>query len=115
MNLPITWATVRLRDARAGRIVTFSTTDHAGLFEFPTVEPGSYVVELLDKESRVLAASEILNPNAGDFLATVIRIPSQIPAAAGFAHPTALLVTATAAAAGVLATIVVGDDVSPRR
>src|SRR5580765_568633 len=40
-------ATVRLRDARIGQIIETQTTDQSGLFGFRTVDPGSYVVEIL--------------------------------------------------------------------
>src|SRR5512134_4103123 len=47
---------VRLRDARYGRIVSEQLTDKAGVFLFRRVDPGTYVVELIDAEHMVLAA-----------------------------------------------------------
>ena len=58
-NKPIAEARVRLRNARTGRIVGMTTTDHAGLFEFHSVEPGSYIVELVTSRDDVLAASDL--------------------------------------------------------
>src|SRR5260221_5157206 len=45
---------VRLRDARAGRIIDATITDQAGLFVFRAVEPGSYIVELVGADQTVL-------------------------------------------------------------
>src|SRR5262245_19262373 len=61
-NGPLANAGVRLRDARSGRIVDTQYTDESGLFAFPNVEPGSYIVELMaEDQTTVLAASQILN------------------------------------------------------
>jgi hypothetical protein len=109
---------VRLRDARAGRIVQTGITDRTGLFVFRGVEPGSYIVELVGKDQSVLAASVLLDVNAGDTVSAIVRLPFRIQPFAGvLGHTTmsALLVTATAAATGVLAAQVAGEPVSPRR
>ncbi|HEY7284727.1 MAG TPA: carboxypeptidase-like regulatory domain-containing protein [Vicinamibacterales bacterium] len=115
---PLAEARVRLRNARNGRIVATAITDHAGLFEFHNVEPGSYVVELVTSRDDVLATSDILHPNGGDILSCIVKLPYQIPPAGGVLghlNAAAIAVTATAAAAGLLATQVTGQDVSPRR
>jgi hypothetical protein len=39
------------------------------------VDPGTYIVELLSRDRTVLAASEILNVNAGDAVSAVVRTP----------------------------------------
>jgi hypothetical protein len=117
-NAPLVDAVVRLRDCRNGRIVDTTRTDQAGLFVFRPVEPGSYVVELVGAEQRVLAASELLNVNAYETLSAIVRLPAGIEPYAGvLGHKTmsAILVIATAAATGVLAAQVSGDPVSPRR
>lgn len=118
-NNPLTEARVRLRNARTGRIVGVRTTDHAGLFEFANVEPGSYIVELVTSRDEVLAASDMLNPNGGDLLSTIVKLPYEIPTGGllffGAMSASALAITASAAAAGVLATVTTSRDVSPRR
>ena len=109
---------VRLRDARTGRIVAVTRTDKSGLFTFRPVDPGSYIVELVGDDQRVLAAGEILNVNAGDATSAVVKLPFRLQPYAGVLGHTAasaMLVTATAAATGVLATRVTGEPVSPRR
>src|SRR3954467_7922406 len=47
-------ATVRLRDARFGRILGAQLTDHSGLFTFKGLDPGSYIVEMMGNEDTVL-------------------------------------------------------------
>src|SRR5262245_4681635 len=70
-NAPLVDSVVRLRDARSGRITASLRTDKAGLFSFDRVEPGSYIVELVGSDQHVLAASQILNVNAGDAISAV--------------------------------------------
>jgi hypothetical protein len=109
---------VRLRDARFGRIVNTTLSDQSGLFAFRTIDPGSYIVELVAQdESSVLAASQILNVNAGDVVSAVVKLPFRIPPFAGLlgnSIPSAAAVTTQAAASGVLATTVT-QEVSPAR
>jgi hypothetical protein len=107
---------VRLRDARAGHILQSVVTDKAGLFIFQGLEPGSYVVEVLGPDYNVVAASQILNVNAGDTLSAVVKLPFRIrPYSGVLGHSTAsaALIIATAAASGVLATQIAGQAVSP--
>jgi hypothetical protein len=109
---------VRLRNARTGHIVDSTRTDKAGLFEFRGVEPGSYIVELVGDDRSILAASQILNVNAGDVVSAVVKLPFRISpfeSVLGHSAASAAIVAATAAASGVLATQVAGSDVSPRR
>jgi hypothetical protein len=66
---------VRLRDARFGRIVDSQYTDQSGIFTFKSVDPGSYIVELLANNETILAASQLLNVNAGETVSTVVKLP----------------------------------------
>ena len=96
---------VRLRDARAGRIIGMQRTDKSGLFEFRTVDPGSYIVELLGAADAVVAASQLINVNAGEAVSAVVKLPFRLPPFGGlFGHTTAqaIAITAAAAATGVL-------------
>lgn len=97
---------VRLRDARLGRIVDSQTTDRSGLFAFHAVDPGTYVVELVGDDQTVLAASQVLNVNAGDVASAIVRLPYKVPPFGGLlghSAARAATVAAAAAAAGVLA------------
>jgi len=112
-NLPN--VVVRLRDARFGRIVDTEFTDKSGLFTFRTLDPGSYIVELMGNNSSVLAASQILNIEAGEIVSAIVQLPLLAPAvgAAGSSTvATAAAIVTEAAATGVVA-VIATDPVSP--
>jgi hypothetical protein len=106
-------ATVRLRDARNGRIIDSQLTDKSGLFAFRGVEPGSYVVEVMSQDqSTVLTASQILNVNAGDAISAVVKLPFRIPPFAGVlgSTPTSAAAIATQAATSGIVAVTAGGD-----
>jgi hypothetical protein len=108
---------VRLRDAGVGRIVRTQLTDEDGLFRFKPVDPGSYIVELLQNEVVVLAASALVHVNAGEVAQTIVRKPrplTPLESVIRSADAHADAVVAAAAASGILTSRVPGDDVSPR-
>lgn len=108
---------VRLRDARYGRILDTEITDKAGLFGFRPVDPGTYVVELIGKDQRVLAASELLSGGGGQTVLAIVKLPFRPSPLGGiFGHTVqqALAVMSAAAASGVLVTNVTGVDASAR-
>jgi len=114
-NAPLAEAVVRLRDARYGRIVDEQPTDAAGLFEFVPIDPGTYVIELLDHDRTVAAASALLNVQAGQSVAAVVKLPwrpKENGGLLGHSLASALAVTSAAAASGVLARTVTGKPVS---
>lgn len=92
-------ATVRLRDARFGRILETLLSDGSGVYAFHPVDPGVYVVEVVGDDQRVLAASQLLSVNVGDTVSTSVRLPER-----DFTGRNAAIVAAAAAAAGVLTT-----------
>lgn len=108
---------VRLRDARFGRIIDTQLTDQSGLFTFKALDPGSYIVEMMSADQSVLAASQVLNINAGEAASAVVKLPFRIPPFAGVlgntTPSTAAAVTAEAAASSVLAVTTVGDPTCP--
>lgn len=104
-------AMVRLRDARLGRIVDTQITDKSGLFAFRAVDPGSYIVEIISENQQIIAASQLLNVNAGEAISAVVK-PFRIPPFAGVlghSAPQAATVTSAAATSGVLTTVVAGE------
>jgi PDZ domain-containing secreted protein len=110
---------VRLRDARFGRIVDTQMTDQSGLFAFKSIDPGSYVVEIVANDQSILAASQLLNVNAGEAVSAVVKLPFRIPPFAGIlgsstSTPTAAVV-ATEAAASAVAAVVPTIPISPNQ
>jgi hypothetical protein len=107
---------VRLRDTRNGRLVDAQATDESGTFTFRSVDPGSYIIELLGGDQSIQATSALLAVDAGAIVYAVVRLPSRPDALAGvFSHGVARAsaIAAAAAAAGVLA-VQSTTDVSPR-
>lgn len=108
---------VRLRDARFGGIVESQVTDKAGMFSFRSLDPGTYVVELVAADRAVLAASQLLSAGAGEVLLAVVKLPVRIPELGGLLGHTAqqaTAVTSAAAASGIMSTSVTGVDASAR-
>jgi hypothetical protein len=94
---------VRLRDARFGRIIDSQLTDQSGLFAFRTLDPGSYIVEIMGADSSsILAASQILNVNAGDIVSAVVKLPFRLPPFAGILGGSAASTATPAAAAAIV-------------
>ena len=104
-NGPLNDMMVRLRDARFGRIVGSQTTDKSGLFEFTSIEPGAYIVEVMANDQSVLAASQLLNVNSGEAVSAVVKLPFRIPPFAGImgrtGMPLAAAIAIEAAASGI--------------
>ena len=109
---------VRLRDARFGRIVDTQLTDKSGLFTFRSLDPGTYIIEIVGRDQSILAASQLLSVNAGELVSAVVKLPFRIPPLSGVLGQTvgqAATVTSAAAASGVLTTQIAGAPVSPRQ
>jgi len=116
-NSPVPNSPVRLRDTRRGRIVAQLVTDKAGAFVFESIDPGSYVVELVGRDGYVLAASEMVSLGPGETLNVIVKLPGLKPEAAGMLgtrSAAAASVLAAAAATGVLARTTTGQPISPR-
>jgi hypothetical protein len=112
-------AVVRLRDARFGRIVDTQLTDKSGLFTFKGIDPGSYIVEIMGtNDQTIMAASQILNVDAGEAVSAIVKLPFRIPPFAGLmgssSTPSATVV-ATQAVVSSVAAIVPTIPVSPVR
>ena len=117
-NSPMANTVIRLRDARLGRVVDSVKTDKLGAFEFGSIDPGSYVVEMMTPANdAVVAATPIINVGSGEAVSAVLKMPFRIPPLGGIlghSLPSALAITSAAAAAGVLAKSVVGAPATDR-
>ena len=106
-NNPLRAAIVRLRNATTGRIFPTRLTDRTGLCVFSGIDAGTYVVELMGDDQTMLAATQIINVNAGEEMNVIVRLPFKIPPLGGLlgsSIPSATAVIALAAATGVAAT-----------
>ena len=71
---------VRLRDVRYGRVVNTLMTDKQGAFVFKGVDPGNYVVEVMNPANNaVMASSQMLNVTTGEALQALVKMPFRIP------------------------------------
>ncbi len=117
-NSPMANTPIRLRNARLGRVIDSVKTDRFGAFEFRSLEPGSYVAEMMNPTNdAVLAATPIVNVNSGQSVSVLLKLSQRTASTAavfGSSAATALLVTSAAAAAAVLATSVAGDPATDR-
>ncbi|HEY6506917.1 MAG TPA: SdrD B-like domain-containing protein [Vicinamibacterales bacterium] len=114
---PVKGARVRVRDL-GGRVLGTTTTDDTGAFSFVLDEAGTYYVELVDDEGRVLAVEDVgeatVSVGPGYTSTTILRLPAQ-QAAAGVWGTTAKMLLGAAAAAGIAAFAVSGQPASPER
>jgi hypothetical protein len=111
-------ATVRLRDARFGRIVDTQYTDHSGMFTFSTLDPGSYIVEIVANDQSILAASQLLNVHGGEAVSAIVKLPFRIPPFAsvmGTATTQAAAGVALEAAATGITALVPTAPISPNQ
>lgn len=102
-NSPIPKARVRLRNTHSGRVEANTLTGEEGQFTFNLVEGGSYVVELLGDGDRVIAVGQSFHVEAGETVATFVRLPPRRPRFAGFFTNAAVAAIAAAASVGVTA------------
>jgi len=102
-NTPVPQARLRLRDVTTGQIVQTTEGNDAGRFTFLKVQPGSYVVELVDRRGSVLALGQMFGLGPLETVTTLIRLAASSSWYSGFFGNAALAALATAAALGVAA------------
>lgn len=102
-NTPIPFARVRLRNGSTGRIESHAAANEMGQFAFQDVESGSYVIELVTDDGRVLTVGHTFSVAPGETVATFVRLGTRVPWFTGFFTNAAAAVASGAAAAGVTA------------
>ena len=109
-NSPIPNARVRLRNVHTGRIEAAAVANERGQFAFTSIEGGTYAIELVSEDGRVLALGHTFTAAPGETVATFVRLANKVPwfkaifgAGDGFFSNAAALVAASAAATGVTA------------
>jgi hypothetical protein len=109
-DTPVSNARLRLRSVGSGEVVMRTEADPAGRFTFVPVEPGVYIVELVDDDASVLGVSQMFGVGADETVATFIRLGTRVPWYSGFFTNAAAAALAAAASLGVTA---VGDGGQP--
>jgi hypothetical protein len=113
-------ATVQLRNLATGTVSSTTTSSSTGVFSFAAVNPGNYVVEVLNAAGQAVGTTASISVAAGAALTGVAVSATAAAVAAGAAGiagaGTIAAVTAAAAAAGVVGVVARGQgDASPSR
>jgi hypothetical protein len=111
---PLPQARIRLRNIQTGRGVAVAVTNSDGRFRFDLVEPGSYVVELLSANDKVIAVGDLFGVSADMQSITFVRLSAKSPWFAGFFGNAAAAAIAAASTIGVTATGSNGRPASPQ-
>ena len=108
-------ATVRLRNLEINDVEQVLVANELGEFTFAAQPNVPYVVEITDDAGRVVAVGDVIMANAGEVAATVVALPSRLPALAGAFTNTASSVISAATAAGLSLVDPAQPKVSPTR
>jgi hypothetical protein len=109
-DTPVPGARLRLRNVVTGKLATAAVADEAGQFTFPSVESGSYLIELVTETGKILAIGHTFAVAPGETVATFVRIGTKVPWFTGFFGNAASAIASTAASAGVTA---IAPDAKP--
>ena len=69
---PVEYPRVRIRDLQDGRVVASTTGTVLGEFSFTGLSGGSYLIELVDDDDRVLAVGQVLTLMPGETVSTSV-------------------------------------------
>lgn len=121
---PLPNTTVQIRDLKTGNRIKSTVSDAKGIYTFEGLQPGTYVVEIVNASGRVVGMSA---PFAlGDSPSVTVPVVSVGPGAAaaggksgfgvlGMGPVTSLAVVGAASAAAVTAVVSTRPDASPSR
>lgn len=102
-NSPIPGARVQLRNVISGKVEATTVADQAGQFTFTRIEGGSYVVELIGENGKILTVGHAFVIAPGETVATFVRLGTKVPWSTGLFSNAASAVASTAASQGITA------------
>jgi hypothetical protein len=102
-NTPIPGARLNLRNLTSGKVESTTVADATGQFTFPRIEGGSYLVELVGENGKILTVGHAFVIAPGETIATFVRLGIKVPWYSGFFSSAASAVASTAAAQGITA------------
>jgi len=114
-SAPIPHARVRLRNVTSSRIAAVAQANEAGQFTFANIEPGIYLVELVNENAAVLAVGHVFTIAQGETVATFVRLGTRVPWFSGFFGNAAAAVASSAASQGITALAPIGRPASAGR
>jgi len=113
--------TVPVRNLYTGQLAGSTTSNAVGGFNFAGLNPGSYIVEVVNHAGAIVGSSAVVTVTAGATAIVTVTAASAAGAQAGGAAAgsgvrTAVIITTIAAAAGIVAAIAIANnDSSPSR
>lgn len=113
-NSPFPGPKVRLRNLHSGRVEATAVGTEVGQFSFNQIESGTYMVELVDDNGKVVAVGQTFRIESGDTIATFVRLPAPQSWYAGVFGNTAAAVLAAASSAGLTAIGTQAPPASPQ-
>jgi hypothetical protein len=102
-NSPIPGARVQLRNLVNGRVEATAVANEAGRFMFTRIEGGTYVVELVGENGKIVTVGHAFVIAPGETVATFVRLGTKVPWFSGFFANAASAVASTAAGQGITA------------
>jgi len=109
-NTPLPNAKVRLRNLQTGRVDAAAEANENGQFTFDRLAGGSYVIELVGDDGKVIALGQSFRIEPGETVATFVRLGARQPRLAGLFSNAAAAVISAASSAGVTA---IGSQAPP--
>jgi hypothetical protein len=109
-NTPFPNSNVQLRNLQTGRADAAATANEEGRFTFQNLEGGSYVIELVGDDGKVIALGQSFRIEPGETVATFVRLGAPQPRLAGLFTNAAAAVISAASSAGVTA---IGSQAPP--
>jgi hypothetical protein len=99
--------TVRQRSVRTGELVASTVSSTAGSFSFARLDPGSYVVEVVDPSGRIVGVSSITTVVEGSTASVALTVASTTRVGGAISTPllTLLIAGDTAGAFGIVAAV----------
>ena len=110
---PLGGHSVRVRSVRTGDVVATATTSANGSFVVANLEPGSYVVEIVDTAGRIVGTSAIATVVEGS--TTSLAVTAASTELVGGASGVLIAVLVAAGAAVIIGVVVAntGNNASP--
>lgn len=102
-NSPISGAHLQLRNLVNGKVQAQAVANEAGQFTFSNIEGGTYVVELLGLNGKIVSVGHAFVIAPGETVATFVRLGTSVPWYTGFFSNAASIVAASAASQGITA------------
>jgi hypothetical protein len=102
-STPIARARLQLRNVISGRVEATTVADERGEFTFSGIEGGTYVVELVSADGKILAVGHPFAIATGETVSTFVRLTTKVPWFSGFFSNAAAAAAATAASQGITA------------